>query len=56
MRIDGKKVGAKVLSDGRIVLKVRKDLAVGKHTLVARYRGSDTVERSRDRLTFRVVR
>ena len=56
VRIDGKKVGAKALSGGRIVLKVTKDLAVGKHTLVARYRGSDTVGRSRDRLTFRVVR
>lgn len=56
VRIEGKKVGAKRLADGRIVLKVKKDLAVGKHTLVARYRGSSTVERSRDRLTFRVVR
>ena len=35
VRIDGKLVGAKVLRNGKIVLKVKKDLALGKHTLVA---------------------
>ena len=56
MRIDGKKVGAKRLDDGRIVLKVKKNLKVGKHKLVAVYGGSDTVDNSRDKLTFKVVR
>ena len=37
VRIDGKKVGAKRLDDGRVVLKVTKNLKVGKHKLVARY-------------------
>jgi Zn-dependent metalloprotease len=56
VRIDGKKVGAKRLDDGRIVLKVTKNLKVGKHKLVAVYGGSDTVEKSRDKLRFKVVR
>lgn len=56
VRIDGKKIGAKRLDDGRAVLKVTKNLKVGKHKLVARYRGSDTVEGSKDRLTFKVRR
>jgi hypothetical protein len=56
VRIDGKLVRTKRLDDGRIVLKVTKNLKVGKHRLVARYQGSDTVEASRDKLRFRVVR
>ena len=56
VRIDGKKVGAKRLDDGRIVLKVKKNLKVGKHKLVARYLGSDSVEASKDTLRFKVVR
>ena len=56
VRIDGKKVGAKRLDDGRVVLKVTKNLKVGKHKLVARYRGSDSVDDSKDKLTFKVVR
>jgi Zn-dependent metalloprotease len=56
VRIDGTSVGAKRLDDGRVVLKVTKNLKVGKHKLVARYKGSDSVEGSRDKLTFKVVR
>ncbi|MDZ5663984.1 Ig-like domain repeat protein [Nocardioides sp. S-58] len=56
VRIDGKKVASKRLSDGRLAVKVTKNLRVGKHTVVARYGGSDTVEASRDKATFRVVR
>lgn len=56
VRIDGKKVGAKRLDDGRVVLKVTKNLKVGKHKLVARYKGSDSVESSSDKLRFKVVR
>ena len=39
VRIDGKKVGAKRLDDGRVVLKVTKNLKVGKHKLVATLQG-----------------
>ncbi|MBD3926050.1 M4 family metallopeptidase [Nocardioides cavernae] len=56
VRIDGKKIGAKRLDDGRVVLTVTKNLEVGKHKLVARYTGSDSVEDSSDKLTFKVVR
>lgn len=56
VRIDGRKVGARRLDDGRVVVKVTRNLTVGRHKLVALYKGSDTVTRSRDRLRFRVVR
>jgi Zn-dependent metalloprotease len=56
VRIDGELVRTKRLDDGRIVFKVTKNLKVGKHKLVAVYEGSDTVEKSRDKLTFKVVR
>lgn len=56
VRIDDKLVGTAKIRKGRVVLKVTKDLKVGKHKLVAIYQGSDTVERSKDKLTFRVVR
>ncbi|NYE38703.1 Zn-dependent metalloprotease [Nocardioides cavernae] len=56
VRIDGTKVGTARLDDGRLVLKVKKNLKVGSHKLVAKYLGSDTVGTSRDKLTFKVVR
>lgn len=56
VRIDGKKVRTKRLDDGRIMFKMKKNLKVGKHKLVAVYQGSDTVERSKDKLRFKVVR
>ncbi|WP_210651457.1 M4 family metallopeptidase [Nocardioides sp. SYSU D00065] len=56
VRIDGKKVATKKVKKGRVVLTVRKDYSVGKHKLVAVYKGSKTVDSSRDKLTFRVVR
>jgi Zn-dependent metalloprotease len=55
-RIDGKKVGTRKLDDGRAVMTVRRNYGLGKHKLVVIYRGSGTVKRSKDKLTFRVVR
>ena len=56
LKLDGAWLGKRMLDDGRIVYKVRKDLEVGKHKLVAVYKGSPTVEGSRDKVTFKVVR
>lgn len=56
VKIDGKKVATKKLRKGRIVLKVRKDYAIGKHKLVAVYKGGKDVRRSKEKLRFRVVR
>jgi hypothetical protein len=54
--IDGTKLRSARLDDGRVVLKVTKNLAVGRHKLVAAYQGSRTVGTSRDVLRFRIVR
>ncbi len=56
VEIDGTEVGSGQLRHGRYLLKVTKNLKVGKHKLVATYEGSPTVEGSRDSLRFRVVR
>ena len=56
IKVDGKWMGKGSLKNGRLVYKVKKNLKVGKHKLVAIYKGSSTVEDSRDKLTFRVVR
>ena len=55
-RLDGKKLDAKVLKDGRVVLKVKKNLKVGKHMLVATYKGDSATWWSRDRLRIFIVR
>jgi Zn-dependent metalloprotease len=55
-RLDGKKLAARTLKDGRVVLKVRKNIAVGMHHLVATYKGDTATWWSRDRLRFWVVR
>ena len=56
IKIDGKWLGRRLLDDGRLVYKVRKNLKVGKHKIVAIYKGDDSSEKSRDKLTFRVRR
>jgi subtilisin family serine protease len=56
VRVDGKVVGARTLADGKVVITVTKRLSVGKHRLVARYKGSDTVADSKTTMMFRVVR
>jgi Zn-dependent metalloprotease len=56
IKVDGKWMGKGSLKNGRLVYKVKKNLKVGKHKLVAIYKGSSTVEGSRDKLRFRVKR
>ncbi|SEC97562.1 Thermolysin metallopeptidase, catalytic domain [Nocardioides exalbidus] len=56
VKIDGKKVATKKLKKGRLVLMVRKDYAIGKHKLVVTYKGSKDVRKSKEKMTFRVVR
>ncbi|KRF34246.1 M4 family metallopeptidase [Nocardioides sp. Soil805] len=56
LKLDGKWLGKRLVDDGRMVYKIRKDLKVGKHKLVAIYKGSSAVEGSRDKLKFRVKR
>jgi Zn-dependent metalloprotease len=55
-RLDGKKLAKKTLKDGRVVLKVKKNIEVGRHMLVAKYVGDTATWWSRDRLRFFVVR
>jgi hypothetical protein len=56
IKVDGTWMGKGKLDNGRLVYKVKKNLKVGKHKLVAIYKGSSTVEKSRDKLRFRVRR
>ena len=56
IRIDGRRVKAGTLKNGRLVVKVKRNLALGKHRVVVVYRGDAATERSKDRLTFRVRR
>lgn len=56
VRIDGKLVATERLDDGRVVVKVTKDLRAGTHKLAVRYLGKDDVEGSVDKLTFTVKR
>lgn len=52
--VDGKKVGKGKLEDGKVVIKVTRNLAPGKHKVVAEYLGADGVEKSRDKVTITV--
>jgi hypothetical protein len=56
LRIDGTKVAAKRVKNGRVVFTVTKRLGLGKHRAVVSYEGSATVLSSRASTTFRVVR
>ncbi|WP_457207339.1 Ig-like domain-containing protein, partial [Nocardioides sp. P5_C9_2] len=55
-RLDGKKLVGKTLKDGRIVLKMKKNIKVGKHMLVATYKGDTDTWWSRARLRIFIVR
>jgi hypothetical protein len=55
-RLDGKKVGTATLKDGRAVLRIKKNAAIGMHHIVATYKGDSRSWWSRDRLRFWVVR
>ena len=52
----GKTLAKGKVKDGKAKLKIRKNLRVGKHTLVAKFLGSDTLLRSKDSFKVRVVR
>jgi Zn-dependent metalloprotease len=53
---DGKKVGKGRLDDGKVVIKVTKNLKPGKYKVVAKYLGSSTVEPSKDKVKIRIKR
>ncbi|MCW2832987.1 MAG: Thermolysin metallopeptidase [Nocardioides sp.] len=55
-RLDGKKIGQATLEDGRAVLWLKKNVAIGMHHIVATYKGDTKNWWSRDRLRFWVVR
>ncbi len=55
-KVDGKRIGSRKISEGRAVMTVRRNYGVGKHTLAVIYRGTSTVARSKDKLTFRITR
>ena len=56
LAIDGRTLDRAVLRRGRAVFTVRKDYDPGRHRVVARYLGADTVARSQDVARVRVVR
>ena len=56
LRIDGRLVATRRLADGRLVFKVNRTLAVGKHRLTVSYAGSRTVQESKASTGFRVRR
>ncbi|MBD3914716.1 M4 family metallopeptidase [Nocardioides hwasunensis] len=55
MKIDGKKRTVKI-KNGKATVKIKKGFKAGKHKVKVIYKGSDTVKRSKDSLTFRVTR
>ena len=55
IKVDGKSRKVK-LEDGKAELTIKKGLKAGKHTVKVKYLGSDTVKRSKDKLTFKVKR
>ncbi|CUR60242.1 putative exported peptidase M4 [metagenome] len=56
IRIDGKLMGKAKVKNGKAVFKIKRDYKIGKHVIQAKYKGSDAVERSKERIRFRVVR
>lgn len=56
IRIDGKLMGKAKVKNGKAVFKIKRDYKIGKHVIQAKYKGSDTVDRSKQRIRFRVVR
>lgn len=56
IRIDGKLMGKAKVKNGKAVFKIKRNYKIGKHVVQAKYKGSDTVDRSKQRIRFRVVR
>ena len=51
----GEKIGKGKLVDGKVKITITKNLKVGKHTLVAKYRGSSTALPSKTKFTIKIV-
>ncbi|WP_426246637.1 M4 family metallopeptidase [Nocardioides sp. LHG3406-4] len=54
--LDGKKIGSRVLDNGKAELMITRTLKIGKHRLVAVYTGSNAADGSRDKVKFKVRR
>jgi hypothetical protein len=53
---DGKRIGSGKLKNGKLVIKVTRNLAPGTHKIKAKYKGSDTVKPSSDSVTITIKR
>ena len=49
------KIGKGKLVDGKVKITITKNLKVGKHTLVAKYKGSSTALPSKTKFTIKIV-
>ncbi|HXH79948.1 Ig-like domain-containing protein, partial [Nocardioides sp.] len=56
IRIDGRRIDVGRLEDGRYVLRVTRNLNVGRHMVAATYSGDSVTMWNRDRQSLRVVR
>lgn len=56
IRLDGRLIDVGVLTRGRYVLKVVRNLKIGMHTISVTYKGDSSTSSSRDRHRFRVAR
>lgn len=56
LMVDGRRVAARRLGNGRVVIKVTRRLKPGRHRVVASYLGTRDVAPSRDRAILRVKR
>ena len=53
---DGQRIGRGRLEDGRLVIRVTRNLAPGSHKMVAKYLGTDEFARSKDTVTVIIKR
>ena len=53
---DGDRIGSGKLKNGKLVIKVARNLAPGTYKIVAEYKGSDTVKPSRDSVKITITR
>lgn len=56
VRIDGKVVGKGTVKNGKLTITLKKGLKAGKHKLVAKYKGTSTVQGSKATMRFKVRR
>ena len=53
--VDGEKVGKGTLENGKLVIKITRDLPRGKHKVVAEYLGAGTVQESKDKVKITIT-